>query len=239
LTGGSGRLLLDESLEAFKNFNDIARLILMDKIFAIGDIHGSFDQLQDLMQKIPIDFATDTLVFIGDYIDRGPGSVEVVDYLLDLQKQVPQTIFLKGNHEDMLEKYLDGTDRFTYLLNGGQKTLDCYLSNTDRTDGYPIPTGHMEFFKSLRLYYETESYIFVHAGLRPKVPLASQEPEDLLWIRDKFIYSRYYFGKPVVFGHTPLEKPLVERNKIGIDTGAVYGNALTCVQLPDKVFITA
>jgi serine/threonine protein phosphatase 1 len=239
LTGGSGRLLFDESLEAFKNFNDIARLILMDKIFAIGDIHGSFDQLQDLMQKIPIDFATDTLVFIGDYIDRGPGSVEVVDYLLDLQKQVPQTIFLKGNHEDMLEKYLDGTDRFTYLLNGGQKTLDCYLSNTDRTDGYPIPTGHMEFFKSLRLYYETESYIFVHAGLRPKVPLASQEPEDLLWIRDKFIYSRYYFGKPVVFGHTPLEKPLVERNKIGIDTGAVYGNALTCVQLPDKVFITA
>jgi serine/threonine protein phosphatase 1 len=239
LTGGSGRLLFDESLEAFKNFNDIARLILMDKIFAIGDIHGSFDQLQDLMQKIPIDFATDTLVFIGDYIDRGPGSVEVVDYLLDLQKQVPQTIFLKGNHEDMLEKYLDGTDRFTYLLNGGQKTLDCYLSNTDRTDGYPIPTGHMEFFKSLRLYYETESYIFVHAGLRPKVPLASQEPEDLLWIRDKFIYSRYYFGKPVIFGHTPLEKPLVERNKIGIDTGAVYGNALTCVQLPDKVFITA
>ena len=211
----------------------------MDKLFAIGDIHGSFDQLQDLMQKIPIDFATDTLVFIGDYIDRGPGSVEVVDYLLDLQKRVPETIFLKGNHEDMLEKYLDGTDRFTYLLNGGQKTLDSYLSITDRTDGYPIPTGHMEFFRSLRLYYETESYIFVHAGLRPKVPLASQEPEDLLWIRDKFIYSKYYFGKTVVFGHTPLETPLVERNKIGIDTGAVYGNALTCVQLPDKVFITA
>ena len=211
----------------------------MAKIFAIGDIHGSFDQLQELMQKIPIDFATDTLVFIGDYIDRGPGSVEVVDYLLDLQKRVPETIFLKGNHEDMLEKYLDGTDRFTYLLNGGQKTLDSYLSNTNRTDGYPIPTGHMEFFRSLRLYYETESYIFVHAGLRPKVPLASQEPEDLLWIRDKFIYSKYYFGKTVVFGHTPLETPLVERNKIGIDTGAVYGNALTCVQLPDKVFITA
>ena len=229
----------DESLQAFKNFNDTARLTLMDKIFAIGDIHGSFDQLQDLMQKIPIDFATDTLVFIGDYIDRCPGSVEVVDYLLELQRQVPQIIFLKGNHEDMLEKYLDGTDRFTYLLNGGQKTLDCYLSITDRTDGYPIPNGHMDFFRSLRLFYETESYIFVHAGLRPKVPLASQEPEDLLWIRDKFIYSKYYFGKPVVFGHTPLEKPLVERNKIGIDTGAVYGNALTCVQLPDLVFTTA
>jgi len=211
----------------------------MGKIFAIGDIHGSFDRLQDLMQKIPINFANDTLVFIGDYIDRGPGSVEVVEYLLDLKKRVSGAIFLKGNHEDMLEKYLDGTDRFTYLLNGGQNTLDSYLSKTDRSGSFPIPPDHMEFFKSLRLYYETEAYIFVHAGLRPKVPLASQETEDLLWIRDKFIYSKYNFGKPVVFGHTPLEKPLVEPNKIGIDTGAVYGNALTCVQLPDMLFFTA
>lgn len=211
----------------------------MAKIFAIGDIHGSFDRLQDLIQKIPIDFATDTLVFIGDYIDRGPGSVEVVEYLLDLKKRVPGIILLKGNHEDMLEKYLDGTDRFTYLLNGGQNTLDSYLSITDPSGSFPIPTDHIDFFKSLRLYYETEAYIFVHAGLRPKVPLASQETEDLLWIRDKFIYSKYNFGKPVVFGHTPLEKPLVESNKIGIDTGAVYGNALTCVQLPDTIFFSA
>lgn len=211
----------------------------MAKIFAVGDIHGSFDRLQELLQKIPVDFASDTLVFIGDYIDRGPGSVEVVEYLLDLKKKVPGVIFLKGNHEDMLEKYLDGTDRFTYLLNGGQTTLDSYLSKTDRSGSFPIPTDHMAFFKSLRLYYETEAYIFVHAGLRPKVPLASQETEDLLWIRDKFIYSKYNFGKPVVFGHTPLEKPLVEPNKIGIDTGAVYGNALTCVQLPDLLFFSA
>ncbi len=211
----------------------------MGKIFAIGDIHGSFDRLQELMQKIPIDFTEDTLVFIGDYIDRGPGSVEVVNYLIGLKKRVPEIIFLKGNHEDMLEKYLDGTDRFTYLLNGGQNTLDSYLSKTNSSNSFPIPPDHMEFFQSLRLYYETEDYIFVHAGLRPKVPLESQETEDLLWIRDKFIYSRYNFGKPVVFGHTPLEKPLVEPNKIGIDTGAVYGNALTCVQLPSLEFFVA
>jgi len=211
----------------------------MGKIFAIGDIHGSYDQLRDLIQKIPIDFAEDTLVFIGDYIDRGPGSVEVVDYLIDLKKRVPGIIFLKGNHEDMLQKYLDGTDRFTYLLNGGQNTLDSYLSRKNRSDSFPIPDDHMDFFNSLRLYYETESYIFVHAGLRPKVPLDTQQAEDLLWIRDKFIYSKHKFGKPVVFGHTPLEKPLVESNKIGIDTGAVYGNALTCVQLPEVVFFTA
>jgi serine/threonine protein phosphatase 1 len=212
---------------------------IMGKIFAVGDIHGSFDRLQELMQKIPIDFACDTLVFIGDYIDRGPASVEVVDYLIDLKKRVPEIIFLKGNHEDMLEKYMDGTDRFTYLLNGGQNTLDSYLSRSLESELYPIPPDHMEFFKALRLYYETEAYIFVHAGLRPKVPLASQESEDLLWIRDKFIYSKYNFGKTVVFGHTPLEKPLVESNKIGIDTGAVYGNALTCVQLPELEFFTA
>lgn len=211
----------------------------MGKIFAIGDIHGSIDRLQDLMQKIPIDFANDTLLFIGDYIDRGPGSVEVVEYLMDLKKRVPEIILLKGNHEDMLEKYLDGTDRFTYLLNGGQSTLDSYLSKTNRSDSFPIPAEHIDFFKSLRLHYETEAYIFVHAGLRPKIPLASQKTEDLLWIRDKFIYSKYNFGKPVVFGHTPLEKPLVESNKIGIDTGAVYGNALTCVQLPDVLFYAA
>jgi serine/threonine protein phosphatase 1 len=211
----------------------------MGKIFAIGDIHGSFDRLQELMQKIPIDFTEDILVFIGDYIDRGPGSVEVVNYLIGLKKRVPEIIFLKGNHEDMLEKYLDGSDRFTYLLNGGQNTLDSYLSKTNTSNSFPIPPDHMEFFQSLRLYYETEDYIFVHAGLRPKVPLESQEAEDLLWIRDKFIYSRYNFGKPVVFGHTPLEKPLVEPNKIGIDTGAVYGNALTCVQLPSLEFFVA
>jgi serine/threonine protein phosphatase 1 len=191
------------------------------------------------MDKIPIDLKKDTLVFVGDYIDRGPQSVEVVDFLIKLKKQTPGIIFLKGNHEDMLEKYLDGTDRFTYLLNGGQQTLDSYLNRSAQSGTHPIPPEHRQFYKSLRLIYETEEYIFVHAGLRPKVSLEFQDTEDLLWIRDKFLYSRYDFGKPVIFGHTPLGEPLVESNKIGIDTGAVFGNALTCVQLPDLVFYAA
>jgi len=139
----------------------------------------------------------------------------------------------------MLEKYLDGTDRFTYLLNGGQQTLDSYLRKSTGTEAHPIPPEHRQFFKSLRLSYETDDYIFVHAGLRPKIALESQQTEDLLWIRDKFLNTRYNFGKPVIFGHTPLGKPLVESNKIGIDTGAVFGNALTCVKLPDLEFYTA
>ena len=211
----------------------------MRKIFAIGDIHGCYDQLLELMKKIPIDFNQDTLVFMGDYIDRGPNSVEVVDFLIKLKKRVPGIIFLKGNHEDMLEKYLNGTDRFTYLLNGGQQTLDSYMAKSFQSEFFPIPDNHMEFFKSLRLFYETEEFIFVHAGLRPKIPLKSQSSEDLLWIRDKFVKTKYDFGKRVIFGHTPLKQPLVEPNKIGIDTGAVYGNALTCVQLPDLVFFNS
>jgi serine/threonine protein phosphatase 1 len=211
----------------------------MKKLFAIGDIHGCYGRLKALVEKIPIDFSRDTLLFIGDYIDRGPHSAEVVDYLIQLKKRVKEVIFLKGNHEDMLDKFLNGDDRFTYLLNGGQQTLDSYLKKTVQPESFPIPPDHVEFFKSLRLYYETEEFIFVHAGLRPRTPLETQSTEDLLWIRDNFISTKYDFGKRVIFGHTPLKKPLVEPNKIGIDTGAVYGNALTCVQLPELVFFKA
>jgi serine/threonine protein phosphatase 1 len=217
-------------------------VVRMKKIFAIGDIHGCYDRLKTLMGKIPIDCSRDTLVFIGDYIDRGPHPVEVVDYLIKLKNRFPDVIFLKGNHEDMLDKFINGADRFTYLLNGGQQTLDSYLIKpvqSDQSKFFPIPPDHMKFFKSLRLFYETEEFIFVHAGLRPRVPLESQNTEDLLWIRNKFVSSKYDFGKRVIFGHTPLKKPLVEPNKIGIDTGAVYGNALTCVQLPELVFFKA
>jgi serine/threonine protein phosphatase 1 len=87
--------------------------------------------------------------------------------------------------------------------------------------------------------FETEDYIFVHAGLRQNVPPEKQNPDDLLWIRENFINSRHSFGKRVVFGHTPFEEPIIEPNKIGIDTGAVFGNKLTCVQLPDEKFYFA
>ena len=211
----------------------------MQKTFAVGDIHGCYEKLCALMDKIPINMAQDQLLFIGDYIDRGRGSIEVVDYLIDLKMRSPGTIFLMGNHEDMLQNYLDGKDRFTYLLNSGQQTLDAYLQKIGESEDYPVPTSHLDFFNALRLYHQTEDYIFVHAGLREKVPLESQKKIDLLWIRDEFIYSDYDFGKRVIFGHTPFKEPLVQPNKIGIDTGAVYGNRLTCVQLPEMEFFFA
>jgi len=210
----------------------------MNRIFAIGDIHGCIDQLVALMDTIPIQMSRDKLVFIGDYIDRGPDSFAVVEYLVKLKTRFPAVVFLKGNHEDMLENYLDGSDRFTYLLNGGQQTLDDYLQRADSPRSHAIPATHLAFFRSLTLYHQTENYIFVHAGLRQNVALEEQRPEDMLWIREQFLYCRHSFGKKVVFGHTPFPEPLVESNKIGIDTGAVYGNRLTCVQLPEEVFFS-
>jgi serine/threonine protein phosphatase 1 len=211
----------------------------MQKIFVVGDIHGCFDKLCALMDKIPLSETRDQLIFIGDYIDRGPSSFDVVNYMIDIKKRLPSTIFIKGNHEDMLQNYLDGSDRFTYQLNGGQKTLDEYLNRSDNKHAFPIPSSHLEFFDSLQLYHQTDDYIFVHAGLRKKVQLESQAKMDLLWIRDEFIYSDFNFGKQVIFGHTPFKEPLLQPNKIGIDTGAVYGNLLTCVQLPEMEFISA
>lgn len=211
----------------------------MRKIFAIGDIHGTADKLSALMKKIPIDYNSDLLVFIGDYIDRGPSSFEVVDYLVELKKEHPDIVFLKGNHEDMLQKYLAGNDRFTYLFNGGQKTLDSYLNRKNKSEFSPIPSSHIDFYESLVLYFQTDDYIFVHAGMRENVPLKQQKPQEILWIREDFIHSKFDFGKRVIFGHTPFSEPLVQRNKIGIDTGAVYGNQLTCIQLPEEIFFTA
>jgi serine/threonine protein phosphatase 1 len=211
----------------------------METTYVIGDIHGCYDRLVALMDKINIDLDSESLVFLGDYIDRGPDSFEVVEYLVNLKKKCPDIVFIKGNHEEMLEKYISETDRFTYLINGGQQTLESYGKHRKPTDTSLIPDAHLEFFNSLVLYYETDHYIFVHAGLRKDVPLEKQKPEDLLWIRKNFIQSNYDFGKQVVFGHTPLPEPLLQPNKIGIDTGAVYGNKLTCVRLPDLVFYSA
>ncbi|MFW5639542.1 MAG: metallophosphoesterase family protein [Thermodesulfobacteriota bacterium] len=213
----------------------------MGSIYAIGDIHGCLDKLRALMDQVEpeIDPAQDTLVFLGDYIDRGPSSFDVVEYLIRLKARFTDVVFLKGNHEEMLELYLNGVDRTIYLMNGGNQTLENYLDHSDENEPDPIPVAHRNFLSSLTLFHETEEYIFVHAGLKEKVPLDRQKHEDLLWIREKFIYSTYDFEKQVVFGHTPFTEPLVMPNKIGVDTGAVYGNKLTCVKLPQLEFFHA
>ena len=208
----------------------------MERIFAVGDIHGCLDKLISLMGVIDIDPKKDRLLFIGDYIDRGTQSKDVVDYLIDLARRQSRVIFLKGNHELMLQLYLSGTGRSSFLANGGQATLDSYLKDSNYDEDNLIPSIHLDFFDNLRLYYETDQHIFVHAGLKENIPLKEQDEWDMLWIRDEFIHSDFDFGKRVIFGHTPFREPLVLENKIGIDTGAVYGNKLTCVELPAVKF---
>jgi serine/threonine protein phosphatase 1 len=212
---------------------------MINKLYAIGDIHGCFQNLKSLMDKIPFQPDYDTIVFLGDYIDRGPDSFSVVSYLIDLKNNCKNAVFLKGNHEDMLDGFISGTNRNLFLANGGEQTLRSYLKFQIFQSSFPIPAEHLEFFRSLLPYYETEHFIFVHAGLKEGVALQHQDPHDLFWIRNQFIYSDYDFGKRIVFGHTPFPEPHISSNKIGIDTGAVYGNKLTCVELTRMVFFSA
>ena len=207
----------------------------MGKIYAIGDIHGCLTKLKTLISDIDIDFKKDTLVFIGDYVDRGEFSRDVVDYVSGLQDSHENIVCLLGNHEQMFMNYLEGVDEEIYLRNGVMQTLRSYeifLSDDIKERKRKMSARHRKFFETLLPYYETEKYIFVHAGLRPGIPVAEQSQNDLLWIRYEFINTEKDFDKTVVFGHTPLMTPLIDKNKIGIDTGAVYGGKLTCIEFP-------
>jgi len=207
-----------------------------ERIFAIGDIHGCLHHLEQLIAKLPIRKDKDLLVFIGDYIDRGPDSKAVVDYVLDLRESLCPIVCLLGNHEQMFLDYLSGRNEDTFLYNGGRETLASYGFTGHRIiSPADLPPEHLSFFQDLQHHYETGEFIFVHAGLRPGVPLSGQGLADLLWIRFDFIRSDYDFGKTVIFGHTPLSRtlPFYGTQKVGIDTGAVYGGRLTCLELPE------
>jgi serine/threonine protein phosphatase 1 len=204
-----------------------------EKIFIVGDIHGCLGALKDLMDKINWRPEKDQLIFLGDYIDRGEDSKGVVDFILGLQKKSSLIQCLKGNHEDMLLRYLDDGDIRTFLYNGGKSTLTSYTRNNGDVH---FPATHISFFQSLQHVIELDDYYVVHAGFQPGVDIQKQDLRDLLWIRDAFIFSDYDFGKKVIFGHTPFSDPLIMDTKIGLDTGAVYGNRLTCLELPSITF---
>jgi serine/threonine protein phosphatase 1 len=200
-------------------------------LFAIGDIHGCLLPLEALLSNLPILWGVDYLIFLGDYIDRGPDSRKVLELIIELKKSYPERVFpLKGNHEWLFERYLIGLDVNVFLYNGGASTLRDYLEDGD----LKIPKEHVNFIKSLPLFLETSSYIFVHAGLHPEKPLALQTEEDLLWIRQRFYYYPGKFSKKVVFGHTPFPEVLHLEDRIGLDTGCVYGGKLSAIRLPDE-----
>ena len=210
------------------------------RTFAVGDIHGCLAKLEDLLQLIDPQ-ADDLLIFLGDYIDRGPASDRVIECLLDLSQHI-RCIFLKGNHEDMLLNFLGiGLDDRLYLANGGTATVECYLGPavfpfSRRKFRSAIPRSHLDFLADLRPFFEDDRYIYVHAGIKPHLPLSQQDMHTLLWTRFEFMEQPTGLKKKVIFGHTHLPEPFVREDKIGIDTGAVYGGPLTAIELPQERF---
>jgi serine/threonine protein phosphatase 1 len=207
-----------------------------ERIFIVGDIHGCLDPLKRMMDKIDWRPEEDGLIFLGDYIDRGVDSKGVVDYIIEISNASPMVQCLMGNHENILVDFLNSGDPRLLLLNGGITTLESYQEDKRGDNEALIPPEHVAFFENLFLYLELEDYYVVHAGFRPGVEIENQAIEDLIWIREPFIFSDNDFGKKVIFGHTPLAEPLVMDNKIGLDTGAVYGNKLTCLEIPRMKF---
>lgn len=211
-----------------------------ERLFAVGDIHGCYDELAPLLDYLDSKRGLndrDQLIFIGDYIDRGVASKQVVDRLLEVRKRWPKSVFLKGNHEEMLLDFLGlgGSNGEYYLKNGGDKFFASYGiepagSLSELRDA--LPSEHLEFFQSLEIGVSLAEFVFVHAGISPDLELDRQRVGDLLWIRENFISSPHNLGKTVVFGHTAFNQVLLDLPyKIGIDTGAVYGNRLSAVEL--------
>lgn len=214
-----------------------------EKIFAIGDIHGCADRLRELLERIPYREGIDTLVFMGDYINRGPESAQVLELVCRLKRD-GKVIPLLGNHEQMLLEYHATLDvsLVPYLREAGiETTLESYhQNNMSHLDKMAfMPQEHYELLGTLLPFWETESYIFVHAGMIPKKPLREQSVAQLINMRDFYQVDEKFLQKTVVFGHIPFMTPFVKNRKLGIDTGAVYNNLLTAVQLPERIFFHA
>ena len=215
-----------------------------EKIFAICDIHGCADKLRLLLERLPFDAGRDTLVCLGDYLDRGPDVEGVFDQLCRLRAEGVQLKALMGNHESLLLEYHRSQDAalLPYLRRlGMEKTLASYggASLAQLGDLSFMPVEHRDFLNSLLPYWETGEYIFVHAGLRFGSPLSAQNISDLCEVREPFLSDERDYGKRIIFGHTPFVTPFVTAGKIGIDTGAAYGNLLTAVELPSLRFYHA
>ncbi|HXQ24713.1 MAG TPA: metallophosphoesterase family protein [Candidatus Acidoferrales bacterium] len=205
------------------------------RTFVIGDIHGCATEIDRLLEVIA-PTASDTLVFLGDYIDRGPAAKPVVDRLIQLRREGPTCVFLRGNHEDMFLAFLGQPGAYgdAFLFNGGGATLRSYglQGEFGQITGAQLPPDHLEFFLSLQLQHVHGRFLCVHAGVAPTRPLAEQRAEDVLWIRDEFISSPHPFPFTVLFGHTPQREVLLHLPyKIGLDTGLVYWNKLSCLEI--------
>jgi serine/threonine protein phosphatase 1 len=220
------------------------------RIYAVGDIHGRADLLSRLHSLIREDAASSTktrnlIIYLGDYVDRGETSKTVIDLLLDEPLNGFETIFLKGNHEEMMLGFMENAPAGAmWLHNGGDATIYSYGGRVADSFGLDhryfelqqalrenLPDRHLAFLRNLNLHHIEGGYLFVHAGVQPGIPIENQAIQDLLWIRREFIISRADHGYCVVHGHTIFSEPDIRPNRIGIDTGAFFSNVLTCLVL--------
>ena len=224
------------------------------RVYAIGDVHGCLDRLEALHAAIAADLEarpTDSamLIHLGDYIDRGPESAGVVERLAQAGPPAAglTVVNLMGNHEYMMLRALTAEDEAAatrWIANGGADTLHSWgVPRTAEPRDWPghLPAKSLVFLRDLTLSHREGGYLFVHAGIRPGVPLAEQTRQDLLWIREPFLSWKGDLPAVVVHGHTPKPEPSVRPFRIGIDTGAVMGGVLTCAVLEGEQlgFLTA
>ncbi len=221
------------------------------RVYAVGDIHGRRDLLEDLISVIKEDASHRDpstkvkVIFLGDYVDRGMDSRGVIDLLLSRPFPDFETVFLKGNHEQAVIDFLR-EPKFggTWKYYGGLETLHSYgvtgPTVSDEPDvfeaaavefAHALPNAHLDFLSNLPVSAVVGDYFLVHAGVRPGISIERQSAEDMLWIRDSFLNSREDFGKVIVHGHTPTEEPVIAPNRIGIDTGAYMTGVLTALVL--------
>jgi serine/threonine protein phosphatase 1 len=217
------------------------------RIYAVGDVHGRADLLAEIMDHIDEDLdrravAYAVEIYLGDYVDRGADSKGAID-LLAARLVRNNAICLRGNHEELLERFLsDPRVLKSWLKLGGLQTLASYgiHPRQDRTETaealqvrfrQAFPRAHKLFLRCLKPWICCGDYLFVHAGIRPRVPLDRQSMHDLLWIRSEFLNSAHHHGKCIVHGHTPVPHPDLRHNRINIDTGAWQSGTLTCVVL--------
>jgi serine/threonine protein phosphatase 1 len=216
----------------------------LDIHYAIGDVHGRDDLLEQMLERILAQHrlkhghANATIVYLGDYIDRGAKSVQVIDRAMRGVGGFT-SVYLKGNHEQLMLDCLDTDDVYVWanwIGNGGIETM-ASLGLGEEDEGDPIAlakalgSARLQWLDALKLTYQAGPYLFVHAGIVPGRPLAEQKEKDLLWIRDHFLDSEEDHGFIVVHGHTPSFDPELKRNRINVDTGATFYGQLTAVVL--------
>lgn len=219
-------------------------------LYAIGDVHGRADLLVILLEAILDEVKTHqrpaTIIGLGDYVDRGPGSREVLELLAGLSHaQGPELRLLRGNHEDTLLRFLENASQGpSWCDYGGRATLASYgveaPEASDDTEGWEaaraqfaeaLPASHLELLRTMATSYEAGDYFFCHAGARPGVALNEQTESDLLWIRQSFLEDKRRFDKVIVHGHSVGEEVQADHRRIGVDTGAYATSALTAVKL--------